>query len=177
MAKTRECKENRISKLTDDFKDVGSIVFADFTGINDEQMTELRREMRENHVVFTIVKNTLLKKVFNDIGIDTKEDVYVLMEGPTAIAYSSDEVTPVKIISKFSKANKGLLQIKGGFVAGESLDVVQMAKLADIPGREVLIAKLLGSMNSPLQGFVSVSSGIIRKFLYVLNAVKESKNQ
>ncbi len=175
MAKTRERKEERISKLTEDFSDVGSVVFTDYTGINVELMTELRREMRENQVVFTIVKNTLLNRIFADIGIDSKEDVYSLMEGPTAIAYGSDEVTPVKIISKFSKANKGLLKIKGGFVAGESFNVEKMTKLANIPGREVLMAKLLGSMQSPLQGFVSVSGGIIRKFLYALNAVKESE--
>lgn len=177
MAKARNVKEQRVSKLTNDLKGIGSIVFTDFTGINVEQMEVLRKKMRDNQVVFTITKNTLLKKVFADIGIDENEKVYELMQGPTAIAYSSDEVMPVKIIKEFAKANKGLLQIKGGFVAGDSLDIEQMVKLADVPGKEILMSKLLGSMQSPLQGFVSVSSGIIRKFLFALNAVKESKNQ
>jgi len=175
MAVTRKQKEDVVATLIEDLGEAGSVVLTDFTGINVEDITDLRVQMRENDVTFTVVKNTLLKRVFQEMKVDDDKGVYALMEGPTALAYSKDEVTPIKIIKKFAEEHKGLPQVKGGFVSGETYDTTKMMQLADIPGREELLAKFLGSANAPLQGFVSVSSGIIRKFFYALNALKESK--
>lgn len=175
MAVSRELKEKIIASLVEDLDGAGSIVFADFTGINVEEMTDLRRQMRENNVNFTIVKNTLLKRVFNLIEVDENEGVFSMMEGPTALAYSADEVLPIKIIRNFARNHRGLPQVKGGFVSGETFALAKMMELAEIPSRNDLLAKMLGSINSPLQGFVSVSSGIIRKLLYTVIAIKDSR--
>ena len=175
MSITRNQKEVVVSDLNGGIGDSGSVVLADFTGINVEDMTELRRQMREAGVTFTVVKNTLLKRALEDIGIKSGEGIFGLLNGPTAIAYSEDEVTPARIIKAFSKAHKGLPVMKGGFVSGSSYSAEEVVSLADMPCREELLARVVGSMNSPLQGFVMVTSGVIRKFLYAVNAIGESK--
>lgn len=175
MAISREQKEKVVASLVEGLDGAGSIVFADFTGINAENMTELRQHMRENNVNFTIVKNTLLRRVFNQIEVDESEGVFGMMEGPTAMAYSADEVLPIKILRNFAKNHRGFPLIKGGFVSGETYAPAKMMELAEIPSREELLAKMLGSINSPLQGFVSISSGIIRKLFYTVIAIKDSR--
>ncbi len=175
MAVSRKQKENVVATLIKDLGEAGSVILTDFTGINVEDMTELRVEMRENDVNFTVVKNTLLRRIFHEIKVKEDEGVYAMMEGPTALAYSTDEILPIKLIKKFSDNHKGLPQIKGGFVSGETFEIDKLMCLADTPSRDELLAKFLGSACSPLQGFVSVSSGIIRKFFFALNAIRESK--
>ncbi|MCK4807669.1 MAG: 50S ribosomal protein L10 [Candidatus Aegiribacteria sp.] len=175
MAVSRKQKENVVVTLIKDLGEAGSVILTDFTGINVEDMTELRAQMRENDVNFTVVKNTLLRRIFNEIKVEENEGVYAMMEGPTALAYATDEVLPIKIIKKFAQDHKGLPQVKGGFVSGETYEIGKLMRLADIPSRDELLAKFMGSARSPLQGFVSVSSGIIRKFFYAVNAIRESK--
>jgi len=175
MAVSRKQKENVVATLIKDLGEAGSVILTDFTGINVEAMTELRDQMRENNVNFTVVKNTLIRRIFNEIEVNNDEGVYAMMEGPTALAYASDEVLPIKIIKKFASGHKGLPRVKGGFVSGETYEVGKLMRLADIPSRDELIAKLMGSACSPLQGFVSVSSGIIKKFFHAVNAIRESK--
>jgi large subunit ribosomal protein L10 len=175
MAITRQRKEKVIASLVEDLDKAGSIVLTDFTGINVQDMTDLRNHMRESSVTFTIVKNTLLKRVFDQLEVDGDQGVYALMEGPTALAYAEDEVTPMKVIKKFAENHKGLPVVKGGFVSGETYAAGQMLQLADIPSREELLAKMLGSLNSPVQAFMSVSNGIVRSFFYAVNALMESK--
>ncbi|MCK5131328.1 MAG: 50S ribosomal protein L10 [Candidatus Sabulitectum sp.] len=175
MSITRNHKEVVVSTLQGGIGESGSVVLADFTGINVEAMTELRIQMREAGIVFTVVKNTLLRRAFEEIGIKPDEEIFGILNGPTAIAYSEDEVAPARIIKAFSKAHKGLLVMKGGFVAGKSFSADEVISLADMPSKEELLARVVGSMNSPLQGFVMVTSGVIRKFLYAVNAISESK--
>ncbi|MEN8208723.1 MAG: 50S ribosomal protein L10 [Candidatus Fermentibacteria bacterium] len=175
MAVSRKQKENVVANLIEDLGEAGSVILTDFTGVNVETITELRNEMRENNVTFTIVKNTLLRKAFNEIEVKDDEGIYALMEGPTALAYAADEVLPIKIIKEFAKGHKGLPVVKGGFVSGVTYETDKLMRLADIPSRDELIAKFMGSARSPLQGFVSVSSGILKKFFYAVNAIRESK--
>lgn len=175
MSISRNQKETVVSHLNNGIEEAGAVVLADFTGINVEQMTELRRQMREAGVVFTVVKNTLLKRALEEIGVESEQGIFGLLNGPTAIAYSKDEVTPAKILKDFSKGNKGIPVMKGGFVSGRSFGMEEVMNLADMPSREELLARVMGSMNSPLQGFVMVTSGVLRKFLYAVNAISESK--
>jgi large subunit ribosomal protein L10 len=176
MSITRNHKETVVSHLNQGIEEAGAVVLADFTGINVEQMTELRRQMREAGVTFTVVKNTLLKRALADIGVDPEEGIFGLLNGPTAIAYAADEVAPAKILKDFSKENKGIPVLKGGFVSGRTFSVEDVMSLADMPSREELLARVLGSANAPLRGFMTVTSGVIRKFLYAVNAVSESKS-
>lgn len=175
MAVSRKHKEKVVATLVEDLGVAKSVILADFTGIDVADMTDLRVQMRDNGITFTVVKNTLLRRVFNQIELENGEDVYSMMEGPTALAYADDEVVPIKIIRKFAEGHDGLPRVKGGLVSGEAYEVEKLMKLAEIPSRDELLAKFMGSANSPLQGFVSVSSGIIRKFFYALGAIRESR--
>jgi len=176
MSISRNQKEVVVSDLNCGIEEAAAVVLADFTGINVEQMTDLRKQMREAGVTFTVVKNTLLKRALEDIGVSSEEGIFSLLTGPTAIAYSADEVTPARLLKNFSKANQGVPVLKGGLVSGKTFSGLQVIELAEMPAREELIARLMGSMNAPLQGFVMVTSGVIRKFLYAVNAINESKD-
>lgn len=176
MSITRNDKETVVSTLNTGINEAGAVVLADFTGINVEQMTDLRKRMREAGITFIVVKNTLLRRALEDIGVDAEEGIFGLLNGPTAIAYSPDEVAPAKLLKEFSKEHKGIPALKGGFVSGKSFTLEEVLSLADMPGREELIARVMGSMNSPLQGFVMVTSGVLRKFLYAVNAISETKD-
>lgn len=176
MSISRNQKETVVTHLNSGIEEAGAVVLADFTGINVEQMTELRKRMREAGVNFTVVKNTLLRRALNEIGVEAEEGIFDLLNGPTAIAYCADEVAPAKILRDFSKENKGVPVLKGGLVSGRTFSGEQVIDLAGMPSREELLARVVGSMNSPLQGFVMVTSGVIRKFLYAVNATAESRN-
>jgi large subunit ribosomal protein L10 len=176
MAVSRQSKDKVAVALTGDLAHAGSVVLADFTGINAENMTELRKTLRENGIQFEIVKNTILRRVFRQIDVDETDGVYALMSGPTALAYAKDEVLPIRVLKKFAETHGGMPSVKGGFVSRHAYGRADMMQLADIPSREVLLSKFLGSASMPIQGFVMVTSGIIRKFFYALNALRESKD-
>lgn len=176
MSITRERKEKVLGDLSSDLRGGGSIVLTDFTGIDVAGMTSLRNELRSSGVRFMVVKNTILRKVFDGMEVGS-EPVVSLAQGPTAVAWSRDEIVPVRTLKKFSKDHDGKPAIKGGYVSGRSLSAAEMLSLADLPGREELLARLLGSMSAPLQGFVNVTGGVLRSFLNAVNAVKEKQEQ
>ncbi|MFO7949870.1 MAG: 50S ribosomal protein L10 [Candidatus Fermentibacteraceae bacterium] len=175
MAVTRRKKEEIVESLSENFGEAKSFVLTDFTGIDVDEMTELRTKMREAGVSYTVAKNTLLRMIFDNVGIPEGEKFLQGIDGPTAVAYADDEVMPAKVISEFAEDHDGRPAIKAGFVAGESMDIEGVERLAKVPGREELLSRLVGSAQSPIQGFVCVSSAIIRKFLYAVNAVRESR--
>ncbi|MEG2857538.1 MAG: 50S ribosomal protein L10, partial [Clostridia bacterium] len=107
------------------------------------------------------------------IGYDSLEDV---LSGTTAVAISmTDPVAPAKIIAEFAKKSKDVFNIKAGFVDGKVIDSAEVQALAELPSREVLIAKMLGSMQAPITGFVRVLSGNITGLAIALNAIAEQK--
>ncbi len=175
MSITRQRKESTVAVLTGELASSGTFVLADFTGITVEEMTELRRTMRQSGVHFTVVKNTLLDIVLKNVELTGEEEVFRYLQGPTAMASSRDEVLPAKVLKEFAAAHEGRPVIKGGFVAGRSFSASQVADLADMPGRSELLARVMGSATAPVRGFVTVTGGVIRKLLYALNAVRESK--
>ncbi len=175
MSITRQRKETTVASLTDDLAVNGSFVLADFTGITVADMTELRKIMRERGVSFTVVKNTLLDIVLKSNELTGEEEVFKYLEGPTALAASRDEVLPARVLKEFAASHEGRPVIKGGFVAGRSYSAAQVASLADMPGRDELLARVMGSATAPIRGFVTVTGGVVRKLLYALNAVRESK--
>lgn len=175
VSKTR--KEKTLAEIAGELGTAGSVVLTDFTGIDVAGMTRLRNEMRRAGVGFKVVKNTVLRMAFTGNSIPEDSGVVALATGPTAIAWSRDEILPIRILRKFAKENGGKPVIKGGLVSGQSLDAAKVLSLADLPGREVLLARVMGSINAPLQGFVNVTSAVLRGFLNAVNAVREQKEQ
>ena len=172
MPKTKQQKEDIVSRLSDKIKESKSVVVANFDGltVNDSQV--FRNTCKEAGVTVFSIKKTLLKVALKnalDQEIDTKT-----MKGSLYVAAGPDEVTAAKLIKDFSKKHKDI-EFQGGVLEGQVIDIEQLKKLADLPGREELLAKLVGTLNAPISGFVNVLAGNIRGLINVLNAIKENK--
>ncbi len=152
MAKV-ELKTPIVDEIKDYAKDAKVAVLVDYRGLTVEQDTRLRRELREAGVVYKVYKNTMLHLAFD--GTDYAQ-LDKDLEGPTAIAFSSeDETAPARILNKFSKEAEAL-EIKSAVVGGEYYDRDAVKVLATIPSRDELISKLLGSLQSPITNFARV---------------------
>ncbi len=154
-----------------------AVVLTSYRGLNVATDTEMRRELRAAGVTYKVVKNTMLRIAAKEAGIEGLDSH---LEGTTAIAFSAeDAVAPAKVLCNFMKKNKledqGILTIKVGILDGKVIDAKEVKALANLPSREELIAKLLGSMNAPIANTVGVLSGIIRNFVGVVEAYREKK--
>jgi large subunit ribosomal protein L10 len=166
----REEKARVIENLTEKLRG-GSAVLVDYQGINVAQSTQLRARSRESGVEFVVAKNTLAQRAANQAGVEGLEEFLV---GPTAIAFAEDPVVGAKLMSEFSDE---VFEIKGGILDGGRVmgadDVVALSRL---PGREQLLAQLLGAIQAPLAGLVTVLNAPARNLAVVLNQVAEQKN-
>ena len=134
-----------------------SVVIVDYCGLTVEQDTRLRKELRENGIIYKVYKNTMMNFAFK--GTDC-ESLSQHLEGPNAIAISKTDATaPARILAKFAKDAKAL-EIKGGIVEGTYYDASGMEAISKIPSREELLGKLLGSIQSPIANFARVISQI-----------------
>ena len=174
MSVIRSEKQAVVAELKEKLTSAKGAVLIDFRGLTVAQDTVLRRKMREAGVEYRVIKNTLTAIAANEAGIEGL-DTYLV--GTTAIAMSSaDPVAAAKIVSEFAKDKEYKnFKIKAGIVEGSVIDANGVKALADLPSREVLLSKLLGSMMSPISGFATVLQGTIRNFVYVLDAVKQQK--
>jgi len=159
MAKI-ELKKPIVDEISASIKDASSVVVVDYRGLTVEQDTQLRKQMREAGITYKVYKNTFLNFAFKGTEF---EGLAPYLEGPTAVAISKTDATaPARIISEFAKtADK--LEIKAGVVEGVLYDAKGMAAIAEIPSREVLISRLLGSLKSPITNFVRVLNQIAEK--------------
>jgi large subunit ribosomal protein L10 len=168
----KEQKAQIVQELKDKFSNSSSAILVDYRGLTVEEVTELRKKFREAGVDYKVYKNTLTEIAAKEVGC---EGIIPFLEGPTAIAFGvNDPVAPAKILSEAIKEYKKM-EFKVGIVGGKVIDVNGIKALAELPSREELIAKMLGSMNAPIANLVGVLSGTIRSLLYALNAVKQQK--
>ena len=152
MAKV-ELKQPIVQAIAEEIKDAQSVVLVDYRGLTVAQDTELRKQLREAGIVYKVYKNTMMKRAF--VGTEC-EALESCLEGPSAIAISKDDATaPARILCKFAK-DAPALELKGGVVEGTAYDVAGLTELSKIPSREELLAKLLGSMQSPITNFARV---------------------
>ncbi len=167
----REEKARLIEELTEKLKG-NSVVLVDYQGMNVAQSTRLRARSRESGVEFVVAKNTLAQRAARGANAEGIEEFLV---GPTAIAFSEDPVAGARLMSEFSNEVQAF-EIKGGLLEGGRLmsaeDVIALSRL---PGREQLIAQVVGGIQSPIAGLVNVLNGTIRNLAVVLNAVAEQK--
>lgn len=159
MAKV-ELKQPVVEEISANLKDAQSVVLVDYRGLTVEQDTQLRKQLREAGVTYKVYKNTMMNFAFK--GTDY-EGLAPYLEGPSAVAISSEDATaPARILSKFAKSANAL-EIKGGVVEGIVYDAKGIASIASIPSREELLSKLLGSMKSPITNFARVMNQLAEK--------------
>lgn len=172
MAVIRPEKAAKVAELKELLTNSKCTILVDFCGLTVAQDTDFRRKMREAGVHYNVVKNTLLRIAAVEAGIEGLESS---LEKNTAIAVApEDPVAVAKIICDFAKENKAL-KIKVGVLDGKVINADDIKALAALPPREVLVAKILGSMNAPITGFVNVLQGTIRNVVYALDAVRKQK--
>ncbi len=168
----RDSKEQVVSELAGKLATAKATYVADYRGLNVEQVNQLRNELRKAGVDYRVVKNTLLRLAAKGTGAECLDP---WLEGPTAIAIApQDPVAPAKILAEFAKAN-AKFELKGGALEGKALSVQDIRDLADLPSREVLLAKMLGSLNAPASNFVGVLAAIPRSLVQVLAAIQDKK--
>ena len=159
MAKV-ELKAPVVAEISEAIKDAQSVVLVDYRGLTVEQDTALRKQLREAGINYKVYKNTMMNFAFK--GTDF-EGLAPFLEGPSAIAISTTDATaPARVLAKFAKtADK--LEIKAGVVEGNVYDAEGMKAISQIPSREELLSKLLGSMQAPITNFARVMQQLADK--------------
>ena len=165
-------KQAAVAELTQKFAETKSMVLVNYRGLTVEQDTELRAALRKAGIEYKVYKNTLVRftmKANNIDGIET------YLEGPNAFAYSnSDLVAPAKVMSEFAK-KFDKLEIKAGVLEGKVVDAKAVESLAKLPSKEVLIARVLGGLNSPIAGFANVLNANLSGLVRVLDAIAQKQ--
>lgn len=140
-AKILEAKQKVIDEIKGHVEESSSIVLFDYRGITDSEAKELRVKLREADSDYKVYKNTLMARAFDDLKIDLKDSLV----GPSAFAFSNDQVSAIKILSDFAKDHPALV-LKVGIVDGELADQAKLAEYATLPSREGLLTMLAGGM-------------------------------
>ena len=136
-----EQKQAVIDEIKERANSAKSIVLFDYRGITDSEAKELRIKLRESNADYKVYKNTLMARAFNDLGIDLGDN----LTGPSAFAFSDDQIAPIKVLSDFAKDHPALV-LKVGLVDGEKADEAKLAEYATIPSRDGLLTMLAGGM-------------------------------
>lgn len=154
-------KSQEVDVVAEKLTQAKSVVVVDYRGLTVDEVTRLRKSLRDAGVEMKVIKNSILRRATEKAGLTGMEDVFL---GPTAVAFSNEDVVaPAKILSDFSK-EAAALEIKGGIIEGEVSTVAQIEALAKLPSREGLLSMLLSVLQAP-----------VRNVAYAINAVAESK--
>ena len=163
-----------VESLSEIFKDSRSVVLNDFTGLNVEKLSELRKLCRENSVEYRVIKNTL---AIRSVEGTEAEELVKYLEGPTALAISREsENIPAKILAQFAGEHEAP-KFKAALVEGQFLDEAQVIELSKLPGREELLSLVLAGIKAPANGLVNVLQGTARNLVYALNAIVDKGDE
>ncbi|MDD4876102.1 MAG: 50S ribosomal protein L10 [Dehalococcoidales bacterium] len=165
---TKEKKAQIIEELQETFSECSICILTDYRGLTATEMNVLRRKLRESNIEYKVVKNTLARFAAARIN---RSDLLEYFEGPTAIAIGQDEINvPAKILSNYIRDSKAALSIKGGFLDNRLLSSADVANLSTLPSKEILIAKALGGLQSPIVSLVNCLTSPIRGAIGILQA-------
>jgi large subunit ribosomal protein L10 len=167
-------KEQILKDTGERIRDVGGLFLADFSGMSVEKLSLLRKKCREQHVEFKVIKNTLLKRAFNERGI-TELDAF--LNGPTGLVYHpKDAVVPAKILVDFAKEHERP-RVKAAVVDGRLFDDKAIGVLATLPSREVLLAQVLGTLIAPMTQFLAAVEAALRLPSVMADALERERSQ
>lgn len=170
--KIGEWKELMVNELTDTLKENANFFLSNYVGLKSDEVNELRRSLESHDSKYLVVKNAIARIVFKNSGL---KELVKFVEGDTGLAFGgNDAIAVARTMSKFAKTHEPL-KFKGGYLDGDILDVEKIQYLASLPGREELIAKVVFGIKSPISGFVGVLSNTLKSFVYVVQAIKTSR--
>ncbi len=159
-AKIIEMKAAKVSEITEKIKSAKSVIMFDYRGLTVAEVTDLRNEMRKEGVEYVVLKNHSVLRACNEAGIDPS--IEAILHGPSAFAFGrEDAVVPARVLKTFMKKVKKC-EFKGGIMEGKVVNAKEVDAIADLPSREVLIARMLGSMLSPVSGLAIVLDQIAK---------------
>jgi large subunit ribosomal protein L10 len=166
-----EDKKAVVAEVSGQLKDAQAAMLAEYRGLTVEQMTRLRRKAHGAKVYLRVVKNTLARRAAAGTPYECLTDQ---MTGPLAYAISADPVAVAKVLAEFAKDNEQL-KIKAAAMSGKLMTLDQVKALATLPGREQLLATLLGTMQAPVANFVRTLNEVPAKFVRTLAAIRDAK--
>lgn len=168
----KSAKVKVVEELQQNFTKANATFVADYKGLKALEMDEIRKALRDASIDFKVVRNTLARRAIKGTELET---ISGNMKESTAIAFSyKDAAAAAKTLVQFSK-EKPNLKLRVGTLGAKVISLAEIQGLAELPPKDVLLGKLLGSMKSPTTGLVMVLSGVPRKLLYALNAIKDQK--
>ncbi|APO47886.1 50S ribosomal protein L10 [Paenibacillus sp. FSL H7-0942] len=159
-AKVIQAKQESVDAVTAKLRESVTTVVVDYRGLNVAQVTELRKQLREAGIEFQVLKNSLLRRAAAAAELTELENV---LTGPTAIAFSVDDVVaPAKILNDFAKKNDAL-ELKGAVVEGRVIGVEEVKALAELPSRDGLLSMLLSVLQAPVRNFALAVKAVAEK--------------
>lgn len=165
-------KAEKVAALRIRFGEASSAILSDYRGLDVQQLSELRNRLRDAEVELQVVKNTLARRAVKETRFAGLGDQFV---GPTSVALTrGDVISMAKVLTEYAKQQPAL-EIRSGLIEGKLVSPQDIVALADLPPREVLLARLVGGMQAPLAGLVGVLQGVVRQLVYVLAAIKETR--
>jgi len=166
----KEQKAEQVELLTEKLKKAKVAVLTDYRGLTVKQMQDLRGKLRTGNVEYRVVKNTLARRAADAAGY---KDLESELQGPVAIAFGYDDLSlPPRLINEFIRTTRLKLEVVGGVVEGRVFNRDQIKQLADLPSRDVLLAQLLGTLQSPVAQLVGIMQTPVQQLIGVLNAYK-----
>lgn len=169
----KEKKFEVVEKIRNNLENAQAVYLVDYSGVDVKKLESVRDQIKALGDSFNVIKNTLVAKATQDTKWANIED---LIEGPNAFAVSYND--PIALAKLLLKAEKSVekLQLKSAVMYGSVFNHDQIEAISKLPSKEVLLSMLLGLLNAPARGLVSVLAGVLRKPLYALNAIKEKKS-
>ncbi|MBO8157455.1 MAG: 50S ribosomal protein L10 [Bacillaceae bacterium] len=163
MSRTIEHKKQIVAEIAEKLQNSKSTILVDYRGLNVEEVTELRKQLREAGVDFKVYKNTMTRRATEQADLTELNEI---LTGPTAIAFSNEDVVaPAKVLNNFAKDHDAL-EIKGGVIEGNVASLEQIKELADLPSYEGLLSMLLSVLQAP-----------VRNFAYATKAIADQKEE
>ncbi|MDR1069215.1 MAG: 50S ribosomal protein L10 [Gracilibacteraceae bacterium] len=164
-------KQKVVEEIKEKLREAKGVVLADYRGLTVAEVTELRNQLRAAGIEYRVLKNTMIRRAAQEIELEGM-DPY--LEGPTAVAFAADPVAPAKILVEYSRKIKAF-DVKAGVLENQVISAEGVRRLAELPPREVLLARTLGGISAPLQGMVNVLQAPLRQLAYALEDLRKTK--
>lgn len=163
-----------MSGLKDKFAKATGVIFTDYKGLTVEEISELRKQLKDVSLEYRVVKNTLARRAVEGTPVEAAKDV---LNGPVGVAIGYDDPALLaKKILGFIKTNEKL-SIKGGVIEGRACEQKEIKTISELPSREVLLSSLIGTMQSPLSKLASALNATVARFVYAMEAAKNNRKE
>lgn len=171
-------KAAAVADLKDSFSKAKAAFFADYKGLTVEQVNDLRKKLRAHNVQVKVIKNNLARLAVREAKLGSESEALIdTVVGPTMVAFAyGDPAAAAKVFNKFAQDNE-VFGMKDSLLGVQRLSTKQVEELSQLPGREVLLAKLLGQLNAPITNFVGVLAAVPRSLVQVLAAIEDQKKK